>query len=107
MRCYQHREAEAVGICRFCARGLCPECAVLVGRALACKGVCEREVGLVVGALAQRRALTGWVVAGFCAGTGVLLLAWFALGGGAVALGAALVFLIVGTVSALVTRKHQ
>jgi hypothetical protein len=44
MKCYVHRPADAVGICRSCGRGLCPECAAEVGTALACRQRCEEDV---------------------------------------------------------------
>lgn len=44
MRCFHHREREAVGACKNCGRGLCPDCAVDVGNGLACPGACEAEV---------------------------------------------------------------
>lgn len=44
MRCYYHHDKEAVGTCRSCSRGLCPDCAVDVGKALACRGHCEEDV---------------------------------------------------------------
>jgi hypothetical protein len=44
MRCYYHQEKEAVGSCRSCGRGLCPDCAADVGKALACRGHCEEDV---------------------------------------------------------------
>jgi len=44
MRCYYHHDKEAVGMCRSCSKGLCPDCAVDVGKALACRGHCEEDV---------------------------------------------------------------
>lgn len=52
MRCFYHRDVEAVAGCKNCSRGLCPACAVDVGNGLACRGRCEDEV----------RALN-WVIA--------------------------------------------
>ena len=43
MRCYYHREVEAVATCKSCGRGLCPDCANEVGAGLACRGRCEDE----------------------------------------------------------------
>ena len=47
MRCFYHTEAEAVGICKTCNKGLCRECAAEVGNGLACVGRCEEEVRLL------------------------------------------------------------
>lgn len=44
MRCFYHHQVEAVGSCKNCNKGLCPECAVDVGDGLACKGQCETKV---------------------------------------------------------------
>ena len=44
MRCFNHPEKEAVGICKSCQRGLCPECATDLGHGLACAGKHEQEV---------------------------------------------------------------
>ena len=44
MRCYNHPDQEAVGICRSCGRGLCPGCAAEVEKAVACRDRCESDV---------------------------------------------------------------
>jgi len=44
MRCFHHRDRDAVAACKSCGRGLCPECAIDVGNGLACPGACEAEV---------------------------------------------------------------
>jgi hypothetical protein len=43
MRCFYHPDAEAVGICKSCQKGLCAESAVDFGDGLACQG-CEERV---------------------------------------------------------------
>ena len=48
MRCYVHRDLEAVGTCKFCGRGVCPTCAVEVDKALACRDRCESEVSTIL-----------------------------------------------------------
>lgn len=48
MRCYNHHENEAIGICRFCGRGLCPGCAIEVEKAVACRDRCESEVATIL-----------------------------------------------------------
>ena len=48
MNCFYHHERTAVGTCKSCQRGLCPECAVDLERGLACRNRCEEEVaGLI------------------------------------------------------------
>ena len=48
MRCYYHQDKEAVGSCKSCGKGLCPDCAVDVGKGLACRGHCEEDVRAVI-----------------------------------------------------------
>ena len=43
MRCFVHHDHEAVGICRACGKGLCPDCAVDLGHSISCKGACEQK----------------------------------------------------------------
>lgn len=48
MKCYYHHERDAVGSCKSCQRGLCPECAVDLTQGLACRARCEEDVaGLI------------------------------------------------------------
>ena len=48
MRCFHHEDREAVGTCKSCGKGLCRECAVDMGKGLACRGRCEQDVaGLI------------------------------------------------------------
>jgi len=44
MKCFYHREADAVGSCKACSKGLCAACAVDVGMGLACREACEEQV---------------------------------------------------------------
>lgn len=44
MRCYYHSDAEAVGVCSSCGRGLCAKSAVEVEGKLARRGSCEEAV---------------------------------------------------------------
>lgn len=37
MNCYNHPEASAIGLCKVCSKGLCPECSVDLDHSLACK----------------------------------------------------------------------
>jgi len=41
MKCFDHQQEEAVGICNACNKGLCAKCAVPLGFAITCKGDCE------------------------------------------------------------------
>lgn len=33
MRCYYHHDVDAVGICKACSKGICPECSADVDNA--------------------------------------------------------------------------
>ena len=44
MNCYYHSEKPAVGLCKYCQRGLCSDCAAPAGDSLACKGLHEEQV---------------------------------------------------------------
>jgi|SRR5580658_1582405 hypothetical protein len=44
MRCFNHRDREAVGSCKACSKGLCAECAVDLGHGLSCRGEHEATV---------------------------------------------------------------
>ena len=51
MKCFYHRDIEAVGICKSCNRGLCGDCAAEIGEGLACKGRCEDTVAKLLSLL--------------------------------------------------------
>jgi hypothetical protein len=44
MRCFYHHDAEAVGVCKNCGRGVCADCASEVDNGIACRQRCEDEV---------------------------------------------------------------
>jgi hypothetical protein len=48
MRCFYHHDRDAVGSCKSCGKGLCPECAVELKKGLACRGRCEAEVTALI-----------------------------------------------------------
>jgi hypothetical protein len=44
MRCFNHRDKEAIAVCRSCGKGVCADCSVDIGRGIACKtGGCEQS----------------------------------------------------------------
>src|ERR1043165_4798464 len=48
MSCFYHHDRESIGGCKSCGKALCPECAVDLGKGLACRGHCEGDVqGLI------------------------------------------------------------
>jgi hypothetical protein len=58
MKCFYHAEADAVGTCKHCHRGVCRECAAEREGGLACRGHCEAQVDQV-NALIQRNIQVG------------------------------------------------
>lgn len=42
MKCYYHHQTEAVGTCKKCNKGICPDCAADSEIGLTCKGKCEK-----------------------------------------------------------------
>jgi len=42
--CYYHPDRPALGLCKYCQRGLCSDCAALAGDSLACKNLHEDQV---------------------------------------------------------------
>jgi hypothetical protein len=44
MKCFYHHDQDAVGECKSCGKGLCPACAVDLGKGLACRQRCEDNV---------------------------------------------------------------
>ena len=57
MKCFNHPESDAVGICKSCQKGICHECAIDLGKGIACKGQCESDVTAVNEALARNMEL--------------------------------------------------
>lgn len=44
MVCYKHPDKPAMGICKYCQRGVCSECAALIDDSIACKDRHEIQV---------------------------------------------------------------
>ena len=44
MKCFNHPNTDAVGLCQSCGRGLCRDCVTEVGLSCSCKGQCEAIV---------------------------------------------------------------
>ena len=43
MKCFYHHDQDAVGVCRNCLKGICPQCAVEIGEGIACRDTCEEK----------------------------------------------------------------
>ncbi len=50
MQCYQHNDKSAVGTCKVCCKGLCPDCAIDTKGGLSCDQHIEkaRDIELIV-----------------------------------------------------------
>ena len=86
MKCYVHQNADAVGVCTVCGRGVCRRCAVRLGGKLYCKEDADRVLG------ANRAVVEA--EKGARRGVGVMLGAIFAylLGGVAGIIGCLVIF---------------
>jgi uncharacterized membrane protein YgdD (TMEM256/DUF423 family) len=59
MKCFVHPAADAVGICRNCARGVCVECAADRPSGVACKNRCEQAVDAMDALVRRNVAVAG------------------------------------------------
>jgi hypothetical protein len=48
MSCFYHHDRSSVGGCKSCGKALCPECAVDLGKGLACRNYCEDDVRALI-----------------------------------------------------------
>ena len=89
MNCYYHPDRSAVGLCKHCQRGLCPDCIAEVDDSLACKDRHEKQVGALalltqrsllqagrVGSVYVRNAIFYALVGLLFAGFGLLQVRW-------------------------------
>ncbi|MDL1943997.1 hypothetical protein FBQ99_16805 [Chloroflexi bacterium CFX2] len=92
MNCFYHPTQPAVGLCKYCQRGLCSECAAVVDDVLACKGRHGDEVRQLeqltarnlfqskrVGSVYMRNATFYGLVGAAFAGFGLWQLKWLGL----------------------------
>ena len=59
MKCSYHHNIDAIGLCRYCLRGVCPECAAEFPEGLACRGKHEesaKQLQSYVDSYAQRQS---------------------------------------------------
>jgi hypothetical protein len=59
MKCFYHQDRDAVGSCKSCGKGLCAECAIDLGKGLACRDRCEEEVEAVIALVAENIRMLG------------------------------------------------
>jgi hypothetical protein len=55
VKCFYHRDADAIGICKSCGKGLCDECAMEVDFFLACKTTYIDEVAALSAQIRKAR----------------------------------------------------
>ena len=92
MNCFYHPTSPAVGVCKYCQRGLCSECAAVVDDVIACKHRHEDEVHQIEQLAARnlfqsKRVSSGYMrnavfyglVGGVFAGFGLWQLKWLGL----------------------------
>jgi hypothetical protein len=106
MRCYDHRDQEAVAVCRVCGRGICGTCAVQVGNVLACRNRCEGDAQTIVGHVSPYSKRMPLIVACFLAAMGIAFLAWGALTGELFVLLCGVLASIFGLTSIIAVRRQ-
>lgn len=92
MNCFYHPNQPAVGVCKYCQRGLCSDCASVVDDVIACKNRHEDEVHKLekltarnlfqserVGSVYMRNAIFYGLVGAAFAGFGLWQLNWLGL----------------------------
>jgi len=93
MRCFYHHDREAVGFCKSCNKGLCPDCAVDLNKGLACKDYCEEDVKGMIALIDQNianRARSANILNNARANTYVQSALFAACGVGFIAMGGAM-----------------
>ncbi len=75
MKCFNHHDRDAIGVCRACSKGLCPDCATDLDLAIACRSKHEDQARSL--SMAQARASRlGSILPFFLIGVGLLFVAW-------------------------------
>jgi hypothetical protein len=54
MKCFTHRDTDAVALCQNCGKGLCGACAVASGDGMSCAGACAEKVCLAASVVRQQ-----------------------------------------------------
>jgi hypothetical protein len=57
MRCFNHLDIEAVGVCKHCSRGICKECVKDSGQGIACSLPCLSEIRSAYAVTTRNRKL--------------------------------------------------
>lgn len=59
MHCFEHRGAQALGICKSCGRGVCDQCAKVSPLALACSQACSDRLASMERLVGRSQMLIG------------------------------------------------
>ncbi len=79
MRCYQHQDHEAVGICKACQKAVCQTYARDTGRGLACSDECVNEVSATNQIIDRSKQIYSIGTKTRLPATGILFYLFFAL----------------------------
>ena len=60
MKCFYHPGSDAVGVCKSCGKGLCPDCVADLGKGIACRSRCETDVEIIIGLIEQSPHSVRW-----------------------------------------------
>jgi hypothetical protein len=80
MKCFNHRELDAIAVCRHCGKAVCFECLAEVDGVAACKCRCEQSVANIndltfrARSTYQKGSANSLKVAFFCGAMGVVML---------------------------------
>ena len=55
MHCFRHQDKEAIGTCKACGKGVCPECAITLPLGLVCSKECETYILEIAATSAKTR----------------------------------------------------
>ena len=94
MQCFYHPDQPALGICKYCNRGICAECISEVEDSLACKNRHEEKVRVIdqlvernllqagrVGSVYRRNAIFYFLSGALFSGFGLYQVKWAGLSG--------------------------
>lgn len=48
MRCFNHQKFEAIGICKYCGKGICKDCIFSEENGLTCSETCNKRVSVIL-----------------------------------------------------------
>ncbi len=60
MKCFNHPQADAVASCKYCFKGLCPECAKDSGVGIVCSAACETHAKAIHAMVERNKKVIAW-----------------------------------------------